>query len=229
MEIMSKKKQLSGSSLKVIAIITMLIDHIGAGILENLPGCLESQSSLHYTYYVFRYIGRIAFPIFCFLLVEGYLHTSNVKKYAIRLFIFAIISEIPFDLAFYHTVFITTHQNVFFTLLIGLITLVAIDHFNCSSLLRLVCMFAGFYVSYILNTDYAGFGVVFIVLLYMLHDNIKLRNFVCSLAIAWEITAPIAFIPITLYNGERGLKMKYFFYLFYPVHLLLIYAISRLL
>ncbi len=222
-----KKKGLSGSTLKVIAIVTMLIDHIGAGILEQLPYFSDTDTTLYWTDRILRSIGRISFPIFCFLLVEGFLHTSNVKKYAFRLFLFALISEIPFDLAFQREIFYPAYQNVFFTLLIGLITLIAMKHFEYNKILKIIPMFVGILVAQILSTDYAGFGVVFIVLLYVFHDNIKIRNLVCSIAIFWELTAPIAFIPITLYNGERGFKMKYFFYVFYPAHLLLLYAISQ--
>jgi hypothetical protein len=222
-----RKKGLSGSTLKLIAIITMFIDHIGAGILERQPTYMYGYGSLHQIDFVLRLIGRIAFPIFCFLLVEGFLHTRNVYKYAIRLLLFAFISEIPFDLAFRGAIFETLYQNVFFTLLIGLITLIAIRKFEFSLPLKLAAMLAGFFAAQILQTDYAGFGVMFIVLLYSLHDNIKLRNIIGSVAILWEITAPIAFIPITLYNGERGYQMKYFFYVFYPAHLLLIYAVAQ--
>jgi hypothetical protein len=222
--ITNKKKGLSGSTLKLIAIITMLIDHIGAGILEQLPNITEN---IIWVDKILRYIGRIAFPIFCFLLIEGFLHTSNIKKYASRLFLFAIISEIPFDLAFNRKIFETSHQNVFFTLFIGLLTLIAIKFYENNNILKMFYLFAGIFFAHILATDYAGFGVAFIVLLYTFHNNMKLRNIVCSIAILWEYTAPIAFIPISLYNGERGFKMKYFFYVFYPVHLLLIYAISQ--
>lgn len=222
-----KKKGLTGSTLKLIAIVTMLIDHIGAAILTQLPNFARDNTTLYWTYTAFRSIGRIAFPIFCFLLVEGFLHTRNVKKYAVRLFLFALISEVPFDLAFFKGVFVISHQNVFFTLFIGLLTLIAIKYFENNKILKIVSMFAGIFVAQILATDYAGFGVIFIILLYLFHNNIKLRNIVCSLAIVWEVTAPIAFIPITLYNGERGFKMKYFFYVFYPAHLLILYAIAQ--
>lgn len=225
-KIKHQRKSLTGSTLKLIAIITMFIDHIGAGILEQLPG-FYSNPTILYTDMVFRYIGRIAFPIFCFLLVEGFLHTSDTKKYAIRLFLFALISEIPFDLAFSRKILETNHQNVFFTLFIGLITLMAIKHFENKKIIRILAMFAGIAAAQLLRTDYGGFGVVLILLLYMFHDKIKYRNIICSLSLIWEPTAIIAFVPITLYNGARGIKMKYFFYIFYPAHLLLIYAFAQ--
>ena len=108
--------RLNSYQLKCIAIITMLIDHIGAVLFpENL---------------VLRYIGRISFPIFCFLLAEGFYHTKNVKKYMMRLAVFAVLSEIPYDLAFRNTYIEFTRQNVFFTLLIGVVMMYAIVRTN---------------------------------------------------------------------------------------------------
>lgn len=226
-KIQDSKRGLSGSSLKLIAIVTMFIDHIGAGILEQFPDYSRNNVTLYYSDYTLRLIGRIAFPIFCFLLVEGFLHTSNVKKYAIRLFLFALISEIPFDLAFSRKIFETSHQNVFFTLFIGLITIMAINHFENNKIFVFLSMVAGVLAAHVLAVDYDWFGVIFILLLYAYHDNKILRNIICSIVIIWEYTAPIAFIPISFYNGKRGFQMKYFFYIFYPAHLLLIYAIAQ--
>lgn len=129
---LSSKRGVSGSTLKIMAVISMLIDHIGGVLIlmgiyykliphpENIGiGCIPNLNTI---YLIMRAIGRIAFPIFCFLLVEGYVHTSNKKKYALRLFIFALISEIPFNLAFGNKVFIPASRlnNVFFTLFLGI-------------------------------------------------------------------------------------------------------------
>ena len=101
---------LSGSSLKIIAILSMVIDHFAASILYNgilLPAAPISQGSpywnLYLVYRAMRTIGRIAFPIFCFLLVEGFFYTSNRKKYALRMLVFALLSEFPFDFALFNT------------------------------------------------------------------------------------------------------------------------------
>ena len=126
---MEKKKGISGSTLKMIAIVTMLIDHIGAAVLARLlmvnglgeldqtntdaiMQWLSANGALYGTYTVMRMIGRVAFPIFCFLLVEGFLHTHDVKKYAMRLGLFALLSEIPFDLAFSSKILEFNYQNV---------------------------------------------------------------------------------------------------------------------
>lgn len=134
------KKGISGSTLKLIAIITMLIDHTAATILDRTlmarggnqlnPNNIEEVVKFYTDNGVIiaanmtmRLIGRLAFPIFCFLLIEGFIHTRNVWKYAARLALFALISEIPFDLAFKGKVLEFTYQNVFFTLFIGLIVM----------------------------------------------------------------------------------------------------------
>lgn len=221
------QKGISGSTLKIMAIVTMLIDHIGAAVLGpyiSIRGdTVTDVQTLYVIYMVFRIIGRIAFPIFCFLLVEGFLHTKNKMKYAGRLFLFALISEIPFDYAFYQTPFYLDHQNVFFTLWIGLCTLIAIERIFKQKYLYLIPIFIGCFCAYYLRTDYGAFGVAFIVILYNLRGQKMVRNIICSIAIigfAWqEISAPLAFIPIQFYNGKRGLSLKYVFYLFYPLHL----------
>ncbi|MBP3544518.1 MAG: hypothetical protein J6J86_09845, partial [Lachnospiraceae bacterium] len=135
-ESQNTKKGLAGSTLKIIAIITMFIDHIGAAIFENneITMCVMAKGEHAYVIWgladlVLRLIGRIAFPIFCFLLVEGFLHTRDVKKYALRLGAFCLISEIPFNLAFFGQPLYAGHQNVFFTLLIGLLVLIGLKHF----------------------------------------------------------------------------------------------------
>lgn len=109
---MKERKGISGSTLKIIAIITMLIDHIGAGVLgrllvvrgmneaADLNAWIDANSTLVITYQMMRFVGRLAFPIFCFLLIEGFEHTHDVKKYALRLLSFCLVSEIPFDLLF---------------------------------------------------------------------------------------------------------------------------------
>lgn len=139
-----EKKGIAGSTIKLIAIITMLIDHIGACILTRMllvrgmaqVSSLEEEElflaqngGLYDLMFVTRMIGRLGFPIFCFLLVEGFQKTRNVKKYAMRLGLFALISEIPFDLATGGQFFNLEYQNVYFTLLVGILLLCAVEKF----------------------------------------------------------------------------------------------------
>lgn len=235
-----EQKGLAGSGLKWIAILTMLIDHTAVALIQNgilLSGRVGHYEQWYQLYWVMRYIGRLGFPLFCFLLVEGFCYTHNVKKYMIRLGIFALISEVPFDFALFRSVFSLSYQNVYFTLLIGLITLYGMRYFNGTDfknqILRVVCLFGGLLVAYLLRTDYDMYGVLLIVVLYQFREKPIWRDFtagivllLCSLL---EITGLLAFIPIHLYNGQRGKQMKYFFYIFYPAHLLILGLIARYL
>lgn len=237
-------KGLSGSTLKMIAIVTMFIDHIGAAILENsdfLNAVFMKNPELYNLALtvdiILRLIGRVAFPIFCFLLVEGFLHTRNVKKYALRLGIFCLISELPFNYAFSGRLLYSQHQNVFFTLLLGLLVLIGLERFKEKSLqnnlLQAACIIAGFVAATVLRTDYAGFGICVIVLFYLFRSRPALRDITAMIALVaaslLEVTGVFALPAIHMYNGKKGLSMKYFFYLFYPVHLLLLCGIRELL
>lgn len=248
------KKGIPGSTLKLIAITTMLIDHIGAAILErmlvnngilgidysnleNSMGFFQSNAFLLIADMVLRLIGRLGFPIFCFLLIEGFTHTRNVWKYAFRLFLFAFISEVPFDLAFNGTVFYMDYQNVFFTLFLGLCALIVIkfieDKMNNLVLRYLLIIPASILfmlLAYLLKTDYAAMGVLTIIVMYLLRNKKVLEMaagcIILTVMSLMEITSFFTLIPVSKYNGERGLKLKYVFYAFYPVHLFILYLIA---
>lgn len=243
----AKKTGLTGSHLKWIAIITMLIDHIGAALLELgfLPQVANAVlagnsydyvvADYHFWYNfdrILRAIGRLAFPIFCFLLVEGFLHTTNVKKYAMRLGLFALISEIPFDLAFNGTLLEFSYQNVFFTLLIGLLVLTGLKYFEETlplhlSWLRFLVAITGILAASFLRTDYDAFGIMLIVLLYEFRSRKILQCIAGAILMLFNSTTGcLAFLLLWLYNGERGKQLpKYFFYAFYPVHLMALFLV----
>ncbi len=223
---------LSGSTLKSIAIVTMLIDHIGAAVLARLLIIGNGSEFLYQTYLTMRTIGRIAFPIFCFLLVEGFEHTRDRKMYALRLLVFALISEIPFDLAFSGSVIDFSYQNVFFTLFIGLITMMTFhaveEKIEWNPFLRgavlAAVLFAGMVIAYLMRTDYDAKGVMCIMALYVFRKMRGVQILAGCIAFCWwELPALVAFIPIAFYNGKRGWNMKYIFYVFYPLHLLVLY------
>lgn len=251
-----QKKSITGSTLKIIAIVTMMIDHIGATIFEKMlinNGMFEAINSnnvdminqfmmdngtLYMIWLISRMvIGRIAFPIFCFLLVEGFTHTSDIKKYVMRLGIFALLSEIPFDLAFKGQFLEFTYQNIFFTLFIGLLVMVSFKYIEeraewnkgIKFSLSLGALILGMFTADFLKTDYAAIGIICIMVIFLFRKN-KLHQIIAGcVAFIWEITAPIAFIPIGFYKGERGLNVKYLFYIFYPAHLLVLYLIAKLM
>lgn len=212
----SKKRGLSTFELKVLAIVSMAADHVGAVL------CPETL--------FLRYVGRLAFPIFCFLLVEGYYHTGNVRKYMARLGVFALISEIPFDLAFHESVWTLEKQNVFFTLLIGLGMLLLADK-EREIIIRIGIVILAMWAAELLHTDYGFRGILLIAIFQMARDKKAVQyiggaawNFLWGNRI--QSAGALAVIPIALYNGEKGRSMKYFFYLFYPVHLLILYFLT---
>lgn len=225
---------LSGTTLKWIAVISMLIDHT-AEVLINHNTALTDPIWAQ-IYVLMRGIGRIAFPIYAFLLVEGFLHTRDVKKYLTRMLTFAVVSEIPFDLAVFHTPFYWGYQNVFFTLFLGLLALAGENMLHQSSgmfagaglwkqaLALILCISA----AQLINCDYGAFGVFFIVLLYMTRYDKKTQTVLGAISLIWELPGILAFIPIRLYNGIRGrCGNRYFFYAFYPAHLLALWCIGR--
>ena len=244
---------ISGSTLKIIAIVCMVIDHIGAAILEKylmigkVEGADNSGSDgLILFDGLLRLIGRISFPIFIFLLVEGFKYTKSKWKYLLRMLVFALVSEIPFDMAFNLTseeikggkIIDFGYQNVFFTLSIGLLAIIIIEMVYQLELSKNATIFfvilisAGFIMlGFMLKIDYAGIGVAAIILMYVFRDaGSKAMLLVCGVLIIGsgllEVTSLLAMIPISKYNGKRGIDLKYFFYGFYPVHLLILALIG---
>ena len=247
----------------MIAVITMTIDHVGKGIVQQkilknpeIVSGLISRDDLRRLYDLMRDIGRIAFPIYCFLLVEGFLHTRSRAKYCIRLFLFALISEIPFNLGLYGTLWYKGHNNVFFELGAGLIAVWIWDtidrmrygnyegpkvlrkageivrRFPSASVFLQVGLVSGIaYLAYLLKFDYRHRGIALILLLYLLRFDRKVQVLGGALFMSvWELPAVLSFFPlIYLYNGKRGFQMKYFFYLYYPLHLMVIYVLSGML
>lgn len=236
------RKGISGSTVKIIAVAAMLIDHIAAVVLIRqirVDYYGSVASGLYGCYTVMRLIGRLGFPLFCFLLVEGFQKTKSVAKYAFRLGLFALISEIPFDMALKNTPLEFGYQNVYFTLFLGLLALWAFDYLARSGLPRAVGLILSVLalalcmgVANLMQTDYGAMGVLTIAAMYVFRKE-KLLSMLAGCVVLTimdlsELTAFFALIPIALYNGSRGLKMKYFFYGFYPAHLALLYLICLL-
>lgn len=218
---MMKERQIGISTftLKMIAIVSMLLDHVGAILFPQ--------------YIIFRILGRIAFPIFTYTLVEGFMYTHDVKKYMMRLGAMALISEIPFDLAFFGKTVEFGHQNVFFTLFLGILMLYLTLKVP-TNWQRFFVVIAMLVFSDLLNTDYSSMGLLMIFWFYQFRENkiakyigIALINVLCMGGIQkWAV---LALVPIALHNREQGPKCKAFFYGFYPVHLIVLYVISLLI
>lgn len=211
--------------LKLIALTSMIIDHYGAIF----------QSDVN----IYRIIGRLAFPIYAFLLVEGYTHTKNVKKYANRLLLFAIVSELPFDLAFYGKLGFT-HQNIFFTLFIGLVLMYLLDNkegkynFNNN-----VLIIGAAFIALLTSVDYSFVGIIYILTFYYTKNHPKPKRIYNQVLIIFltnlfllgfrQQFALLALPLIYFYNGNLGPKNKYlqvFFYAAYPLHLIIFYIMK---
>ena len=217
------KKILSNSSLKIIACIAMLIDHIGAFLLSDNIGL--------------RIIGRISFPIFAFCLIEGWTRTKDKKKYVLRLSFLALITEIIY-------IFLVPGLNVLFTFLIGFLVIWFFELLEKSKLGQFeryfyaviffvaACVFAELSLM-----DYGWYGIATVVGLYVLRkDILSFGYFFILLSLMYvfnggvliQLFSIFAILLMLLYNGKRGLKLKWSFYVFYPLHLFIIFIIMLL-
>ena len=227
---------LSGSALKVLAMVMMLIDHSARFVLRDNPSFATPFFSFYghdvSLNYLMTFVGRWAFPIFAFLIVEGFLHTRNRFRYGRNLLVFAFISEIPWNLIHSGTLFWNT-QNVFFTLFLGYLGLCVIEKYENQKSKMAISLLVLLFVPIILRTDYSSTGFGFILMLYVLRNQKILQAVIgCSILSSHWIGA-LAFIPINMYNGKRGFVqskiVKYSFYAFYPLHLLLLWWIRSYL
>lgn len=233
---------INANQLRVLAMFLMLLDHLWATLV---PGN-----------FWMTYLGRLAFPIFAFQISEGFFHSADRKRYAKRLFLFALLSEIPFDLIYGGTVFYPFHQNVMFTLLLGLLVCCAIDRARgertAKAVLRGALSVAGILLlSLIGMVDYGWKGVMTVVAFYLLRGfpfawlaqiaALVLLNIVLFKGQTIPLLgrdfptqdfAVLSLLPIWLYNGRRGgggKALQYAFYAFYPVHMLVLYLLFSLL
>ena len=246
---------ISGYWLKMIAVITMLIDHSAATILERIlvqmpswaPATVDNWEQWYRLDLLLRGIGRMAFPIYCFLLVEGFHYTHSRRKYAARLFVFALISEVPFDMALNQSVLELSYNNVFFTLFLGLLVIMAADwvmeRFSSDNLtseigritlLVVIGMVGCALASYVISCDYGASGVIAIYIMYLLRSKRELGFALAVVSLGvfsgeLELLALLMLIPLHFYNGTRGKQHKYFFYAFYPAHIAVLYIIQIIL
>lgn len=251
-------KGISADWLKAIAMFTMLLDHIGAALFPEADWL--------------RAVGRIAFPLFTWLLVEGFVHTSNLPRYLVNMGLFALLSEVPFDLALFGRLE-PAYQNVFFTLFLDLVTLYLVKGIwdrqqepgtepggetagcprRCSYGAFFLAVAAAMALAELWHTDYGSQGIVLAVVFYSyaragrpglwqgylifclsyylqpFFERMTLTNPGTWLritdAMLFEGLGIFSVLLLRRYNGIRKWrKGKYFFYLFYPLHLLLLFA-----
>ena len=233
--LMMKKRTYHGEDLKLWAMWSMLMDHAGAVLIENTS--LYQITGFRMLAVACRLIGRISFPLICFLLIEGFCHTEDRRKYLMRMGCFALISEIPFDLAFFGKLDLQ-RQNVFFTLFTGILLLYALEKAETlehSPLIRSFMMAAAILAGCAAATagrfDYSYMGILLIAALYLFRKDRKKQCIAGAVLSLYELTAALAFILVGKYNGEKGdgRLPRNWFYIFYPLHLLVLSAIVFLL
>ncbi len=220
---------LSGAGLKLIAIISMLADHVNKALIY--PYLESNHGFLAFISDVFDIIGRIAFPLFCFMLVEGYFKTRNRKKYLLNLLLFGVISEVPFDMFTTASFFNMNWNNVMFTLALVLVTVWIIDTLKEKMqkrpkalwyLVSILIVLVMCIVSMSLSLDYEHHAILIGYFFYLFHD---MPVFAIPFGYASMFKEPWALLGFGLtltYNGERGKQHKMLYYWFYPVHLLIL-------
>jgi len=227
------KKILNSNSLKIVAIVAMLLDHIAMGFLVF--------SSVFY--FVFRFIGRVCAPIMFYSLAKGYYFTKDKFKYGMRLFVFALISQIPYSLFVSDMVFDYKNYNVIFTLFFGFLSLVIFDKVKDKLIkysLIVLCLVLSYFC------DYRIIGVIFVLLFYILINNnykylgyailsflyLVVNVFIYRNVLSFMIGLGLFMVIPLIYldNGSRGkYNLKYLFYVFYPLHMLVLFVFKIVL
>ena len=221
--------------IKIIAIVTMIIDHIGLFFFPQIE--------------IFRIIGRIAFPLFAWLIANGAYHTRDIKSYLSRLFYLALISQVPFTLANQQIGTSLLYLNVVFTLYLGLLAIYLIKNTKNKFLWPIIILGCSVVADFI-QSDYGAMGVLSVVTFYLfLNSKIKtaisqiILLFVLPLFISileiynktsfsylyinslLEVYGLIALVFIFLYKNIEGRKAKYLFYIVYPLQYIVIYLV----
>lgn len=232
--LIDSKLNISSASLHILAMALMLCDHLWAMLLP-------AQEWL-------TCIGRIAFPVFAFMIVEGYLHTHDLRRYLLRMLVWALLSEVPFDLMYGGSIFYPYHQNVLWTFLLGLLLIRMIDQGRgrlrpvFSVLLSAGIVILGFVLGYVTMIDYYGVGVLTVLTFYFFRNR-NWRNRICQFLCLYILNvkvlggyyyeirifgfeaeiiqqgfALLSLIPIWLYQGRQGIHSKAFQYFCYAFY-----------
>ena len=253
------RSSISASVLKNIAYLSMLIDHYFAVVFYKQINWMAAQGNqifgANIIYRVGRSVGKSAFILFAFMAAEGFIHTRSRTKYLLRLFLFALLSEISFDLAISGSMASFAKQNVYFTLFLGVLALCLMEYAKGHPVLQALSVLACGISALLLHTDYAIMGVFLVVTFYLCRKDFVLQFVVGSFVIYFgiilvdvyqnwdhgyslmqymtfglrELYGLAAFLPIYFYNGKKGRQLpRLCYYMFYPVHLFILYRIGQL-
>ena len=224
---------LDGTMLKIIAMISMVLDHVGDLFF---PGATWMRAA-----------GRLAMPLFAFCIAEGYAHTRDRRKYLLRMGIFALISEIPFDLAFESRIGLT-HQNIMLSFFLSILALMLYDRIRggegtdgaqipaWKTALGVLAVGTVAVLALLLKADYTIFAVISVFLFYalrkkhpLLRSGVGVGFLALTRTVGYYSATGLSLLPLALYNGKKGKGLKWLFYLFYPGHLLLLAGLKLLL
>lgn len=219
---------LNGAQLKYMAFLSMLLDHVNNSMITPY---LDGKGLLLHVSNLLSILGRVAFPLFMFFLVEGFFKTRSRKKYLINLLIFGILSEVPFDLFTSRELFNKNWNNIMFTLALSLITIWIVDEMKGrlakkskalwygASVLVVAVMCA---VAMFFSLDYDYHAIIVAYLFYLFYEKPLYGAALGYLSIIKELYSLLGFAATLTYNDERGKQYKWLNYAFYPVHLLIL-------
>lgn len=224
---------MSSFSLRLLALLAMFADHAGLALFPGVS--------------VFRCIGRISFPIYCFLIAEGCRHTKDIRAYGRRLLLLAILSEIPFDLLVFGRIASPMEQNVLFSLLMGLMAIYAAELFKRKPAFSFLACVSLCLCAMLANVSYGWLGVVLCLCAHEAGSKVRqalsmggalllytISLLLSGVARSWvlvSLCAPLSLLPILLYNGKRGVRhpsLTFLFYAAYPLHLLVLVVLRAL-
>ncbi len=221
-------KNWTGNRLKLLAMATMLVDHSAIALFSGSE-----------IYEIMRIVGRLAFPIFAFLLAEGAAHTKNIWRYAARLMVFAFLSEIPYDLLVRKTWWYCGRQNIFFTLTLAILFLAFYQEFwqRRQKVWVVFPLFVLVILADVLQADYGLAGLILILAFYFLRRQspwIRYGIIAMIMLFFWhsglQVWAMVSLLCLFPYNGKRGRSMpKYLGYIFYPAHLCVLVCLRWML
>ena len=221
---MNKIKVFDNTCIKLLAISIMLFNHIGIIFFDEAPLYIK--------------IGEIGFPLFAFCIAEGFHYTRDRKKYLKKLFLFALITELIFDYAFYENIN-WLHQNVLFTFSLSVLFLMIYEYINKSKLSntkKAILISLVFLLTLLISTvtfaDHDTYGVILVFIFYVFRDKPVIKYILATILLlkAYKYGYAVLSLPILmLYNGKKGINLKYFFYTFYPAHLLVLIIIRELI
>ncbi len=252
-ETLKAGRGLSSKTIKWIAMITMAVDHTAVAIVETMiySGTGAFGEKLYLLYEIMRDVGRLAFPLFIWLLAEGFFRTHSRAKYLLGMAVFSVISEIPFDLALmispdrFSVMFDNSHQNIYFTLTIGLLCMIISERIlgkfekpnpAFQALVAVLAAVCGGALAELLNTDYGAVGVAAIMAAYMMRRN-GLKDLELPAAVGVLLFSSLTegyavadCFVVRASNGSRGnIRHKWLYYVFYPAHLAVLALIKFLI